>query len=82
LNNEGIDREEQIRRGRVALELLENEVLLDAFAEVKRQQIDRWLEKDDTAARPTILALDLVREELRRVVSNAQMEAEILARKK
>jgi hypothetical protein len=80
LNTEGLTREEQMRRGRVAKELLDNEVLTDAFAEVKREQIDRWLATGNEAARPTILALDLVREELRRWISNAEVEAEILRR--
>jgi hypothetical protein len=82
MKGEGMSYEERIARGAEAARLLDGDILSEAIASAEEEVLARWLdsEKPDPdralAAWATRRALRLVRDDLRRIVSDGQIAAE------
>ena len=86
MNGDGLSHQERIARGRRAAEMLEDPVYLEAVAAARKAAVDRFLDSDQpdqtraVAAWAMDKALSLVRDELRRILSEGQFAAEAVKR--
>lgn len=80
MKGEGYTQQERIERGRRASEVLNSDVLAEAFAASRAQFIEEWLGSNNPdaqlAAWAKVHALEAVKDDLRRTVSDGVIAAE------
>jgi len=80
MKGEGYTQQQRIERGRRASEVLNSDVMTEAFEVSRLQFIDEWLQTAEPdrqrAAWAKVHALEAVKDDLRRTVSDGQLAAE------